>query len=123
MRSFWLSMIVILQMMLPFSVQGSWRTISHLISSNGLSYLSYDLDEHRVDCFQNGVPDLLESGRKRLNLIKKCDYHFVSRNDRVSFSSLPVLYADYEPGSNIIRIDRRYGDVACIADPGAQTID
>jgi GH15 family glucan-1,4-alpha-glucosidase len=81
------------------------RSIKVLPSSNGKSYLSFNLEKGLVDVFQPHIVDLWDVGKTTQNLVHYLDAQIAVDGKSIRLSKLPITHASYINGTGIIRIE------------------
>ncbi len=106
-RHWYISVFLVLWLSVNAFATQPARSIRHLPSANGLSYLSFNLQTCRVDRFQPHIVDVWDVGERTENLISSIEYAFNLPSREIRFSSLPVSHAGYVQGTGIVRIDQK----------------
>lgn len=83
------------------------RSIEYLVSSNGLSFLSFDLEKGYIDQFKPHLVDPWDVGQRTVNLVKYIDAQIVIEGKSIRLSRLPIAHSGYINGTGIIRTEYR----------------
>jgi len=90
------------------------RSISHLVSANGLATIRYNLTSKIVDSFRPHLADYWDIGVLTPNLIEKAGFSLTIKGSSADLSVLPISHSGYVNGTAIIRIEQAVGKLKAI---------